>query len=35
MSGVTCDRHVQARVKGKLYKGAVRPAMLHGLETKR
>ena len=31
MSGVICDRHVPAR--GKVYKVAVRPAMLYGLET--
>ena len=33
MSGVICDRKVPARVKGKVYKVAVRPAMLYGLET--
>ena len=33
MSGVICDRRVPARVKGKMYKVAVRPAMLYGLET--
>ena len=33
MSGVLCDRRVPARVKGKVYKVAVRPAMLYGLET--
>ena len=33
MSGVICDRRVPARVKGKMYKAAVRPAMLYGLET--
>ena len=32
-SGVICHRRVPARVKGKLYKVAVRPTMLHGLET--
>ena len=26
-----CDRRVPARVKGKVYKLAVRPAMLYGL----
>ena len=33
MSGVICDRRVPARVKWKVYKVAVRPAMLYGLET--
>ena len=33
MSGVICDRRVPARVKGKVYRVAVRPAMLFGLET--
>ena len=33
MSGVICDRRVQTRVKGKVYRVAVRPAMLYGLET--
>ena len=33
MSGVICDRRVPAEVKGKVYKVAVRPAMLYGLET--
>ena len=33
MTGVLCDRRVAARVKGKVYKGVVRPAMLYGLET--
>ena len=33
MSGVVCDRRVPAIVKGKVYKVAVRPAMLYGLET--
>ena len=33
MSGVICDRRVPARVKGKVYKVAVRPAMMYGLET--
>ena len=32
-SGVICDRRVPARVKGKVYRVAVRPAMLYGLET--
>ncbi len=33
MSGVICDRRVSARVKGKVYRVAVRPAMVYGLET--
>ena len=33
MSGLICDRRVPARVKGKVCKVAVRPAMLYGLET--
>ena len=32
MSGVICDRRVPARAKGKVYKVAVRPAMLYRLE---
>ena len=32
MSGVVCDRRVPARVKGNVYRVAVRPAMLYGLE---
>ena len=33
MPGVICDRRVPARVKRKVYKVVVRPAMLYGLET--
>ena len=33
MSGVICDRRVPARVKGKVYMVAARPAILYGLET--
>ena len=33
MSGVICNWRVPARVKAKVYKVAVRPAMLYGLET--
>ena len=33
VSGGICDRRVPARVKGKIYKRAVRPAMLCGLEA--
>ncbi|KAF7667879.1 hypothetical protein LDENG_00044320 [Lucifuga dentata] len=28
-----CDKRVSARMKGKVYKTVVRPAMLYGLET--
>ena len=33
VSGVLCDRRVSARMKGKVFKTVVRPAMLYGLET--
>ena len=33
VSGVICDRRLQARVKGKVYSLMVRPAMVYGLET--
>ena len=33
MSGVLCDRKLSARVKGKMYKSVIRPAMLYGMET--
>ena len=33
MSGVLCDRKVPIKLKGKVYKTAVRPAMLYGIET--
>ena len=32
MPGVICNRRVPAKVKGKVYKVAVTPAMLYGLE---
>ena len=32
VSGVLCDRKLSARVKGKMYKSVVRPAMLYGME---
>ena len=32
MSGVLCDRNLSARVKDKIYKCVVRPAMLYGME---
>ena len=33
MSGLICDRGEPARVKGHVYKVAVRQAMLYGLQT--
>ena len=33
VTGVLCDRRVPAKMKGKIYKTVVRPAMLFGLET--
>uniref|UniRef100_A0A8C4NFF6 ribonuclease H n=1 Tax=Eptatretus burgeri TaxID=7764 RepID=A0A8C4NFF6_EPTBU len=33
VAGVICDRRGAARVKGKVYKTVVRPAMLYGLEA--
>ena len=33
MSGVLCDWKLSARVKGKIYKNVVRPAMLYRMET--
>ncbi|XP_065675782.1 uncharacterized protein LOC136091989 [Hydra vulgaris] len=33
VSGVICDRRVSARMKDKIYRAVVRPAMLYGLET--
>ena len=33
MSGVLCNRKLSAKVKGKMYKSVVRPAMLYGIET--
>ncbi|KAK3560749.1 hypothetical protein QTP86_016542, partial [Hemibagrus guttatus] len=33
VSGVLCDRKISVRIKGKVYRTVVRPAMLCGLET--
>jgi len=33
MSSLLCDRRVSARLKGKLHRTVVRPAMMYGLET--
>ena len=33
MSGVLCDKKIPVKLKGKVYKTAVRPAMLYGMET--
>ena len=33
MSGVLCDRKLSAKVKCKMYKSVVIPAMLYGMET--
>ncbi|KAK3559099.1 hypothetical protein QTP86_004112 [Hemibagrus guttatus] len=33
VSGVLCDRKISARIKGKVYRTVVRPALLYGLET--
>ncbi|KAI5101404.1 hypothetical protein C0J45_8607, partial [Silurus meridionalis] len=33
VTGVICDSRVSARVKGKVYRTVVRPAMMYGLET--
>ena len=33
MSGVLCDKRVPPRVKGKIHKVIVQPAMLYGMDT--
>ena len=34
ISGILCDRRISLRVKGKVYKTVVRPAMMYGDETR-
>ena len=33
VSGVVCDRRMKVKIKGKVYKTIVRPAMVYGAET--
>ena len=33
LSGILCDRRISLRVKGKVYKTVVKPAMMYGAET--
>ena len=33
VSGVVRDRKLSAKVKGKIYRSVIRPAMLYGMET--
>ena len=33
VSGILCDRRIRLRVKGKVYKTVVRPAMMYGADT--
>ena len=33
VSEVLCDRKLSAKIKGKMYRSVVRPAMLYGMET--
>ena len=33
ISGILCDRRIRLKVKGKVYKTVVRPAMMYGAET--
>ena len=33
MTGVLCDKRVNVKAKGKMYKTVVRPAMIYGAET--
>ena len=33
VSGVLCDRRISVKIKGRVYKMVVRPAMMYGAET--
>ena len=33
VSGIVCDRRISLRVKGKVYKTVVTPAMMYGADT--
>ena len=33
MSGIMCDRRMSARLKGRMYNSAIRPALLYSMET--
>ena len=34
VSGVLCDRRMKVKIKGKVYKTIVRPAMVYGAQTR-
>ena len=33
VSGVLCDRKMKVKIKGKVYRTVVRPALVYGAET--
>ena len=33
VSGMLCDKNMSLRVKGKVYRTCIRPAILYGMET--